>query len=88
MLWGLVNSFICTLDDESFAQVLPILRRTFATFEQHERTKLGQKAKNFDPDKATQTLAVVAPTGLPDDKLARPVINLVCSFLGVNLPAA
>lgn len=88
VLWGLVNSFICTLDDESFAQVLPILRRTFATFEQHERTKLGQKAKNFDPDKATQTLAVVAPTGLPDDKLARPVINLVCSFLGVNLPAA
>ena len=88
VLWGLVNSFICNLDDESFAQVLPILRRTFATFEQHERTKLGQKAKNFDPDKATQTLAVVAPTGLPDDKLARPVINLVCSFLGVNLPAA
>lgn len=88
VLWGLVNSFICNLDDESFAQVLPILRRTFATFEQHERTKLGQKAKNFDPDKATQTLSVVAPTGLPDDKLARPVINLVCSFLGVNLPAA
>ena len=89
VLWGLVNSFICNLDDESFTQVLPILRRTFATFEQHERTKLGQKAKNFDPDKATQTLPVAAAnSGLPDDKLARPVINLVCSFLGVNLPAA
>ena len=88
-LWGLVNSFICNLDDESFAQVLPILRRTFATFEQHERTKLGQKAKNFDPLKATQSVALTTQhSGLPDDKLARPVIDLVCSFLGVTLPAA
>lgn len=84
VLWGLVNSFICNLDAESFQQVLPILRRTFATFEQQERTQLGQKAKNFDPNKVkTSSSATLSRRGLPDDKLARPVITLVCSFLGV-----
>ena len=92
VLWGLVNSFICNLDQASFDQILPIMRRTFSTFEQHERTQLGHKAKAYDPEKAaTQgtsvgaNLAQLSAGNLPDDKLARPVIELVCSFLGIEL---
>lgn len=92
VLWGLVNSFICNLDQESFDQILPIMRRTFSTFEQHERTQLGQKAKAYDPEKAAAqgtsvgaNLAQLSAGNLPDDKLARPVIELVCSFLGIEL---
>lgn len=94
VLWGLVNSFICNLDQASFDQILPIMRRTFSTFEQHERTQLGQKAKAYDPEKAAAqgtsvgaSLAQLSSGNLPDDKLARPVIDLVCSFLGIELPS-
>lgn len=95
VLWGMVNSFICNLDQESFQQILPIMRRTFSSFEQNERTQLGQKAKAFDPDKAVTSSQNVGArlanlgqdeSGLPDDKWARPVINLVCSFLGIDCP--
>lgn len=92
VLWGLVNDFMCGLDEESFQQILPIMRRTFSTFEQHERTQLGQKAKDFDPEQAQEagTTGKMAQRGdLPDDSYARPVIGVVAMLLGLNLnPAA
>ena len=45
-LWSLLNQWVGQLDGEVFAQTLPILRRSFATFTKPERRKLGEKAKS------------------------------------------
>ena len=88
VLWGLVNDFMCGLDEESFKQILPIMRRTFSTFEQHERTQLGQKAREFDPEQAQGAGAAGKKSqrgDLPDDSYARPVIGVVAMLLGLDL---
>jgi uncharacterized protein DUF5682 len=72
-LWAVVNDWVKVLDEESFTQVLPLLRRTFANFTSPERRKLGEKVKQgghpgqntrkeeagFDPVRAVQGLPVV-----------------------------
>lgn len=72
-LWSVVNSWVAQLDDATFTQVLPLLRRTFANFTASERRKLGEKVKNggsstagtpvtdgnFDADRARKGLPVV-----------------------------
>jgi Family of unknown function (DUF5682) len=47
-LWAVVNNWVSLLDPDTFTQVLPLLRRTFANFTSPERRKLGEKAKQKD----------------------------------------
>jgi hypothetical protein len=44
-LWMVVNNWVSGLDEETFVQVLPLLRRTFSSFPAPERRKLGEKVK-------------------------------------------
>ena len=44
-LWNLLYTWLETLEKESFVELLPILRRTFAKYEPAERRQLGEKAK-------------------------------------------
>ena len=45
-LWNILNNWVTQLEEEVFIQLLPVLRRSFATFSKPERRKLGEKAKN------------------------------------------
>lgn len=45
-LWSLVNEWVSGLEADTFTQILPLLRRTFAAFTPPERKKLGEKAKH------------------------------------------
>ncbi len=45
-LWLIVNDWVQQLEEDSFVQALPLMRRTFSNFTQAERRKLGEKAKN------------------------------------------
>jgi hypothetical protein len=72
-LWLIVNKWVQQLDEESFIQALPLMRRTFSSFTTAERRKLGEKAKNggniisisgkqelgLNNERATKGLAVV-----------------------------
>jgi hypothetical protein len=72
-LWQMIDNWVAGLTDETFMQVLPLLRRTFANFSRPERRKLGEKAKSgggtgqqqfgaqtdFDAIRATQGLPVI-----------------------------
>jgi hypothetical protein len=72
-LWNVVNEWVAHLDEETFKQVLPLLRRTFSHFSSPERRKLGEKVKSgagtigvmkptdfdFDHDRATQGIPIV-----------------------------
>ncbi len=44
-LWELVNGWVEGLRPESFEELLPLLRRTFATFAKGERRQLGERAR-------------------------------------------
>jgi uncharacterized protein DUF5682 len=72
-LWTLVDEWMAALRDDAFVEVLPLLRRTFATFEPPERQKLGERAKSgagpareaaslaeFDAARAAAVLPVLA----------------------------
>ncbi|PDW01061.1 DUF5682 family protein [Candidatus Chloroploca asiatica] len=44
-LWHLIDTWLGTLNDETFQTIVPLLRRTFATFTRHERHLLGERVK-------------------------------------------
>ena len=97
-LWGMVNSFVSQLDDESFEHILPTMRRTVSSFTAHERTQLGSKAKDFylaaetenslpagASSPATDQGAAAATQAVsPEEQAAQPLIALVSSFFGKN----
>lgn len=45
-LWTVVYNWMQQLPEETFKQLLPLLRRTFSGFSKAERRKLGEKARN------------------------------------------
>ncbi|GAB0149379.1 DUF5682 family protein [Marichromatium sp. PS1] len=44
-LWQLVDQWVCQLPEETFMQVIPLLRRTFSSFETAERRQMGERVK-------------------------------------------
>jgi len=48
-LWQILHQWLAQLDENSFMQVLPLLRRTFANFTPSERQQMGKLAKNGIP---------------------------------------
>lgn len=44
-LLGVVDRWLATLDPQSFIETLPLLRRTFATFERAERRQIGDQIR-------------------------------------------
>ncbi|WP_341843450.1 DUF5682 family protein [Chitinophaga caseinilytica] len=60
-LWNVVNSWVATLGESDFTEVLPLLRRTFAHFTHPERRKLGEKVKQGGG------AATVLPSGTTDE---------------------
>jgi Family of unknown function (DUF5682) len=51
-LWEILFQWINELDPTHFKHQLPLLRRTFATFAPNERRRLGEKARQPQPQKA------------------------------------
>lgn len=45
-LWQILNGWVATLPEDAFTELLPLLRRTFATFEAPERRQLGERVAN------------------------------------------
>lgn len=72
-LWSVVSNWVSSLEEKTFTEVLPLLRRTFSHFTQTERRKLGEKVKTggdgtvnrkqireyFDEEKALLGIPVV-----------------------------
>lgn len=44
-LFGAIDSWVRSIDDETFIAILPLLRRTFSNFPQAERRQLGEKIR-------------------------------------------
>lgn len=80
-LWDLINTWVCGLEEETFMELLPILRRTFSEFTSPERRKLGEKAKYYQS--TDTTVAVPFATGYHAED-ASQVVPLVCRLLGIK----
>ncbi len=73
-IWQVLDEWIAGLSADNFVAVLPLLRRTFATFSSPERQQMGEKVAkgqviskvvvsefdNFNSERARQALPVVA----------------------------
>jgi hypothetical protein len=73
-IWQVLDEWIAGLSAENFVAVLPLLRRTFATFSSPERQQMGEKvakgqviskvivseSDNFNTARSRQSLPVVA----------------------------
>lgn len=81
VLFGLLNNWLAALHPEAFMRILPLLRRTFSTFEAPERRSIGQKAKNTE----ARAVAVSRKSDAEiDDKRGARVLPLVKLLLGVS----
>ena len=56
-LWNTVNSWVTYLNEDTFIELLPLLRRTFSHFSPPERRKLGEKAKGIGSPQTLQSIS-------------------------------
>lgn len=74
-LFGVLDTWLLELSSEAFVQVLPLMRRTFSSFEESEKRDIGQKVKN-----PRQKLVQVLNT---DNSRAEAVVGLISRMLGI-----
>jgi hypothetical protein len=79
-LWTLVNQWVAGLDKETFTQLLPLLRRTFAAFTPPEKRKLGEKVKGGGVATGIKT---VVETGIEAER-GKKGIPVVMQLLGLT----
>lgn len=79
-LWQILDAWLVSLPAETFSQLLPLLRRTFATFPRPERRQMGEKVARGDRLARTR----MAAQGI-DSERARAVLPLAVQLLGLNL---
>ncbi|HYV90179.1 MAG TPA: DUF5682 family protein [Chitinophagales bacterium] len=79
-LWNLVNNWVLQLQEGTFVQLLPIMRRTFAQFTNAERRKLGEKVKSGESSSIT---ARFKETNFNHER-AENAIPIVLKLLGIN----
>ncbi|MFT3826239.1 MAG: DUF5682 family protein [Chitinophagaceae bacterium] len=80
-LWNLVNNWVQSLEPDTFTQVLPLLRRTFANYSQPERKKLGEKVKAGKS--GTNSINTVIDAGI-DETRAQQGIPVILRLLGIS----
>jgi hypothetical protein len=77
-LWRVLDSWVTGLPPDTFTALLPLLRRTFATFPAAERRKMGEKVRSGPMRPATATAAEDFDTAR-----AETVLPLVARLLGL-----
>ncbi len=79
-LWSVLDGWVSGLAGDSFSALLPLLRRTFATFAAPERRQMGERVKQGQAIQATAAEAL----DLFDQARADAVLPLVARLLGLQ----
>lgn len=82
-LWAILDAWVATLTPEHFAEALPLLRRTFATFAGPERKQMGDRVARGTTTTASSGAAPVAADF--DYEQADVVLPILARILGVEL---
>jgi Family of unknown function (DUF5682) len=80
-LWRALDRWITSLDPETFAAMLPLIRRAFSGFEPPERRAMGEKVKKL---KDEQEDAATPETGGVDHRRAARTLPVLAQILGVE----
>ena len=76
-LWQVIDEWVVSLSAETFTQLLPLVRRTFATFAAPERRQMGERVVQG------ASVRVAVASGDFDVTRAEAVLPLVRQLLGV-----
>ncbi|MEG0675876.1 MAG: DUF5682 family protein [Comamonas sp.] len=96
-IWGAIDAWLSDLGELQFAQILPLVRRSFANFSRHDRQSLGDKAKRTPVGgvggggAAVVALRPAGAAGEPppwDEQRALLALPVLGQLLGLNLPQA
>jgi hypothetical protein len=85
LLWEVLDGWVSALSAESFPVLLPLLRRTFATFPAPERRQMGERARR-GPARRTEPAAHHAACF--DPVRAEAVLPLLHRLLGIAIEEA
>lgn len=87
LLWAILDAWVAGLSPETFPQLLPLLRRTFATFPSGERRQLGERARTRAAGAGAQPWASDGPAEDInfDQERADAVLPLVARLLGLEV---
>lgn len=83
-LWQLFDDWLSSLPSDAFAQVLPLLRRTFASFAAAERRRMGEYVRQTSTGAAVPTID--GATIMLDETRAAAVLPTVAALLGIEYP--
>ncbi len=83
-LLRLVDDWVSTVDDTTFEDLLPLLRRTFSRFPPPERRQLGTRLRRRDGVGPAQRSSAGAELDL---ERALPAVRRVAALLGVAAPS-
>lgn len=83
-LFGLVDQWVVSLNVEHFIQVLPLVRRTFATFPAPVRRQIGERVKRASHPIASTAAALSAQDW--DMARAEALIPTLKRILGIDSP--
>ncbi|MFY9223393.1 MAG: DUF5682 family protein, partial [Blastocatellia bacterium] len=81
-LWSVLDAWVCSLNADTFTQLLPLLRRTFSTFHKAERRQIGELAKKGNSPQQVK-LKIESPTDF-DQARAESVLPLIAKLLGLQ----
>lgn len=77
-IWNIVNGWLLSLEENAFLQVIPLLRRTFATYNNVEKNKIAMRAKQG----GTQPVSPAAAADL-DEQRGRTVLPVLEKLMGL-----
>lgn len=92
-IWGAIDTWLSGLGELQFAQILPLVRRSFANFSKHDRQSLGDKAKRT-PVGGGASVVALRPAGAAgesspwDEQRALLALPVLGQLLGLDLPQA
>ena len=78
-LWHILDTWLTDLPAETFTQLLPLLRRTFATFPAPERRQMGERVRRGDT-----AMSATFGGDEVDTERARQVLPIVAQLLGIE----
>ena len=79
-LWQVIDDWVTQLPEETFIHLLPLLRRTFATFTQPERRQMGERVKQGIRGKDT---SITKDNSEFNEENATAILPIVRQLLGV-----
>lgn len=77
-LFGLIDSWLCDLDDDNFEDLLPLVRRTFSRFQKAERRQIGEMVSRGGSHRSLVDGGVDI-----DEARAAPAVAKVAALLGL-----